>query len=132
MKRIDVAVAVIRRENQVFICKRADNLHQGGKWEFPGGKKEANESIEQALARELMEEVGIVVRQQQPFMLIEHDYVDKQVRLDVRMVAQFDGEPHGKEGQPSRWVAIEQLPQYTFPQANQAIINKLLALAVEL
>ena len=61
MKIVEVAVGVIKRDNKIYISKRADDLHQGGKWEFPGGKREANETIEQALVRELSEEIGIQV-----------------------------------------------------------------------
>ncbi len=53
MKQVHVAVGVVRRDNTFFICKRADHQHQGGKWEFPGGKVEAGESVEEALDREL-------------------------------------------------------------------------------
>lgn len=128
MKVVEVAVGVIKRGNQVYISKRADDLHQGGKWEFPGGKREANESIEQALARELLEEVGILVTQQCELMLIEHDYGDKKVRLDVRLVEQFTGQASHQEGQQSQWVRIDELSQFTFPQANRGIIDKLLSL----
>ena len=127
MKVVEVAVGVIKRGEQVYISKRADDLHQGGKWEFPGGKREMGESIEQALTRELFEEVGIQVTEQSEFMLIEHDYGDKMVRLDVRLVEAFNGQARHQEGQLSQWVDINELDQFTFPQANQAIINKLLA-----
>lgn len=127
MKVVEVAVGVIKQGNQVYISKRADDLHQGGKWEFPGGKREANESIEQALTRELFEEVGIQVTEQSEFMLIEHDYGDKKVRLDVRLVKAFSGQASHQEGQLSQWVEIPKLAQFTFPQANQSIIDKLLA-----
>lgn len=126
MKIVEVAVGVIKRGNQVYISKRADDLHQGGKWEFPGGKREMGESIEQALTRELFEEVGIQVTEQSEFMLIEHDYGDKKVRLDVRLVEAFSGQASHKEGQISQWVDISQLNQFTFPEANQVIIDKLL------
>lgn len=128
MKIVEVAVGVIKRDNQVYISKRADDLHQGGKWEFPGGKREANESMEQALARELFEEVGIQVTEQSEFMLIEHDYGDKKVRLDVRLVEAFSGQASHQEGQVSQWVDISRLNQFTFPEANQVIIDKLLNL----
>ena len=127
MKVVEVAVGVIKRGEQVYISKRADDLHQGGKWEFPGGKREMGESIEQALTRELFEEVGIQVTEQSEFMLIEHDYGDKMVRLDVRLVEAFNGQARHQEGQLSQWVDINELDQFTFPQANQAIIDKLLA-----
>jgi 8-oxo-dGTP diphosphatase len=122
---VDVAVGVIKDGNKIYISKRADDLHQGGKWEFPGGKREKNESIEQALARELSEEIGIKVTKQSSFMLIEHDYGDKKVRLDVRLVEEFEGVASHQEGQQSQWVDIDNLSQYTFPDANEVIIEKL-------
>jgi 8-oxo-dGTP diphosphatase len=128
MKIVEVAVGVIKRDNKIYISKRADDLHQGGKWEFPGGKREDHETIEQTLARELSEEIGIQVTQQSPFMLIEHDYGDKKVRLDVRLVENFEGVPSHLEGQKSQWVDINNLSQFTFPDANKVIIDKLMHL----
>ena len=125
MKTVDVAVGVIKRGTHIFISKRPDTLHQGGKWEFPGGKREANETMEQALARELMEEIGIKVVSQIPLMCIEHDYGDKRVVLDVRVIEGFEGEPKGMEGQQTCWVAMADLNQYDFPAANYAIIEQL-------
>ncbi|GAC15596.1 8-oxo-dGTP diphosphatase MutT [Aliiglaciecola lipolytica] len=125
MKIIDVAVGVIKRDNQIFISKRADELHQGGLWEFPGGKVEQQETVEQATARELLEEIGIKVLEQSEFMLIEHDYGDKQVRLHIQLIDKFLNEPSGKEGQRTQWVAIENLHLLAFPAANKAIIEKL-------
>ena len=126
MKIVEVAVGVIKRDNKIYISKRADDLHQGGKWEFPGGKREDHETIEQTLTRELSEEIGIQVTQQSPFMLIEHDYGDKIVRLDVRLVENFEGVPRHLEGQKSQWVDINDLSQFTFPDANKVIIDKLM------
>lgn len=126
MKVVHVAVGIIQRADQIFITRRPDNLHQGGKWEFPGGKVEAGESVEAALIRELQEEVAITVTQSRPFMLVEHDYGDKKVKLDIHLVMAFCGEPHGKEGQQGQWVAIDALPDYDFPEANKAIIAQLL------
>jgi 8-oxo-dGTP diphosphatase len=129
MKIVEVAVGVIRKDNKIYISKRADDLHQGGKWEFPGGKREANETIEQTLVRELSEEIGIQVTKQSHFMLIEHDYGDKKVRLDVRLVEDFEREASHQEGQQSQWVDISDLKQFAFPDANRGIIDKLLTLA---
>ncbi|WP_289029225.1 8-oxo-dGTP diphosphatase MutT [uncultured Paraglaciecola sp.] len=125
MKVVEVAVGVIKQGNEIYISKRADDLHQGGKWEFPGGKREANETIEQALARELSEEIGIRVKKQSTFMLIEHDYGDKKVCLDVRLVEVFEGEASHQEGQISQWVEVKDLSNFTFPDANKVIIEKL-------
>lgn len=126
VKQVRVAVGVILEQNRVFITLRDENLHQGGKWEFPGGKCEADESAHQALARELLEETGIRVNAATPFMQIEHDYGDKAVCLEVFLVENFSGQPHGREGQQGKWVALKSLPDYAFPDANQDIIEKLL------
>ncbi|MFY8273949.1 8-oxo-dGTP diphosphatase MutT [Pseudoalteromonas sp. SSDWG2] len=124
-KIVNVAVGIILRGEQSFICKRPDDKHQGGLWEFPGGKIEDNETTTQALARELKEEIAIDVHSSEPFMLIEHDYGDKKVRLDIHTVSHFSGEPHGAEGQQGQWVDIDKLSSFSFPKANEAILDKL-------
>ncbi|GAB0110833.1 8-oxo-dGTP diphosphatase MutT [Pseudoalteromonas distincta] len=126
-KIVNVAVGVIKKNNGIFICKRGDEQHQGGLWEFPGGKIEAGESVFSALQRELIEEVGITIHSSSQLMVIEHDYSDKCVKLDVHVVSNFSGEAHGAEGQPSEWVAISELENYDFPEANTEIIEKIIA-----
>ena len=92
MKPIHVVAAIIvGPDQQIFISRRGDHLHQGGLWEFPGGKVELGESPEAALARELFEEVDIHVTSSQPYMQVEHDYVDKKVLLDIWQVDSFSG-----------------------------------------
>ncbi|QHJ13159.1 8-oxo-dGTP diphosphatase [Paraglaciecola mesophila] len=125
MKVVDVAVGVIKRGQEIYISKRADALHQGGKWEFPGGKQEANETPAQALIRELKEEVGIDVTHVDDYMQIEHDYGDKCVRLHIHLVERFNGEPTHLEGQIGRWAHLAQLTDYAFPAANVDIVKKL-------
>lgn len=123
MKRVHVAAAVIRgADDRVLIAKRADEQHQGGLWEFPGGKVEEGEAVQAALARELEEELGIRVSAARPLIQVQHDYPDKQVLLDVWEVSAFSGEPHGAEGQPLAWVAPRELDNYAFPAANQPIV----------
>ncbi|MDH1262204.1 MULTISPECIES: Nudix family hydrolase [unclassified Pseudomonas] len=123
MKRIHVAAAVIRaRDGRILIAKRPDDKHQGGLWEFPGGKVEADEPVADALARELEEELGIRPTAARPLIQVRHDYPDKQVLLDVWEVSAFTGEPHGAEGQPLAWVSPRQLDDYTFPAANTPIV----------
>lgn len=126
-KRVHVAVGVIVRDNEVFVSKRHDHLHQGGKWEFPGGKVEASESVMQALTRELSEELGITVEKAVPWMEIHHDYTDKDVLLDIYLVTDFAGEPSNLEGQDSLWASVNMLPKMEFPEANVAIIEQLKA-----
>ncbi len=125
MKVVHVAVGVITRGSAIFITLRPDHAHQGGKWEFPGGKVESEESVLDALKRELAEEVGIDVVTSEPVTIITHDYGDKVVKLDVHRVNSFNGEPYGKEGQKARWVELEDLIASDFPEANVPIISAL-------
>ncbi len=123
MKRLHVAAAVIRgTDGRVLIARRPEHKHQGGLWEFPGGKVEAGEAVEVALARELHEELGIDVIASRPLIQVRHDYPDLAVLLDVHEVGAFTGEPHGREGQPLAWVAPRELPDYEFPEANRPIV----------
>jgi 8-oxo-dGTP diphosphatase len=123
---VHVAVGVIMKDDQVLIAKRPDHVHQGGLWEFPGGKINADETVGAALQRELAEELYIHVEKSQPLITIPHDYHDKRVFLDVHMVSGFSGEPRGGEGQEIRWVSLNELGNYQFPEANQAIMSALL------
>ena len=117
-----VAAVISNASGDVLIAKRPDDKHQGGLWEFPGGKLEQTETREQALTRELKEELGIVVDSCTPLIKIRHDYSDKSVLLDVWRVDAFSGEAHGKEGQAIAWVSLDELEQYEFPAANKPII----------
>ncbi|MAZ90213.1 MAG: pyrophosphohydrolase [Cellvibrionaceae bacterium] len=122
-KIIHVAAGVISNtRGEILIAKRDQNAHQGGLWEFPGGKLESGETVDVALVRELQEELGITATQLSPLIQIRHDYSDKSVLLDVWRVTDFDGEAHGKEGQPVRWVSPVELNQYNFPAANVPIV----------
>jgi len=123
MRRIHVVAAVIERDGEILIARRPDHVHQGGKWEFPGGKVEAEEATLTALQRELAEELDIQVTAAQPLIKIAHDYPDKQVLLDVWRVTGFCGEPRGHEGQETRWVKSEALADYEFPAANVPIVT---------
>jgi 8-oxo-dGTP diphosphatase len=126
MKRVHVAVGIIvNSQQQILLAKRHGHLHQGGKWEFPGGKVEADETVTQALIRELKEEVGLAVVSSSAFMTISHDYPDKQVLLDIHLVQNFSGEAIGVEGQQIAWVNIDQLKDYEFPEANLPILEKI-------
>lgn len=128
-KSVRVAAGIVLKDAQVFLTKRAEHAHQGGKWEFPGGKVEQGESLEQALSRELTEEIGITVLQSSEFMTITHDYPDKKVVLDFIKVTDFSGQPRGCEGQLFQWFNLTDLAQLDFPAANKAVIEKLLAAA---
>ena len=127
---IRVAVAVIiNQDKEVLIAKRSKDQHQGNKWEFPGGKVEANETSQEALHREIMEELGIDIQSSSEMISITHEYIEenpdnsKTVILDVFDVRDWRGEPKGVEGQPIRWVTVSEIDDYEFPIANVEIVN---------
>ncbi|MFI3188872.1 MAG: Nudix family hydrolase [Methylococcales bacterium] len=121
---IRVAVGIIKNpQGQVLIALRDDARHQGGLWEFSGGKIEVGETAEHALKRELKEELGIEVVHATPLITIQHQYPDKAVQLQVFTIDQFTGEPHSAENQPIQWVNPSDLKNYAFPAANLAIIT---------
>jgi 8-oxo-dGTP diphosphatase len=131
MALVHVAVGVILdADRNVLITRRAQHSHQGGLWEFPGGKVETGELPLDALMRELHEELGIVIGRTSVLLEVHHDYGDKTVLLDVHVVWEFSGEAVGLEDQPLVWVAPQDLASYEFPAANFPIvtaIGKLLA-----
>ncbi len=123
MALVHVAVGVVLdADRKVLITRRAQHAHQGGLWEFPGGKVEAGESLLVALTRELREELGIVLGRTSALLQVHHDYGDKSVLLDVHVVWEFSGEAVGLEDQPLAWVAPEDLARYVFPAANMPIV----------
>jgi|GEM_PF-176583 len=128
-KKIHVAVGVLMNTSgHILLSKRAAHQHQGDLWEFPGGKVEVGESVLGALIREFQEEVNVTIKSAEPLLESSHDYGDKHVLLDVWLSAEFTGEVKGNENQQIRWVAVNDLASYDFPEANKVIIEKLLTL----
>jgi 8-oxo-dGTP diphosphatase len=131
MALVHVAVGVILDgDRHILITRRSPHTHQGGLWEFPGGKVEAGEPPTGALARELLEELGIEIGHTSALLEVHHDYGDKAVLLDVQVVWEFRGEARPLEGQPMAWVSVQELGEYSFPEANVPIVTaveKLLA-----
>jgi 8-oxo-dGTP diphosphatase len=123
---IHVAAAVIINDHgQVLVTRRAEQTHQGGLWEFPGGKLEPNEHPEAALCRELQEELGILPVEYEPLIRIRHAYDDRMVLLDFYRVTAYQGEAKGLEGQPMRWLRPEEMQPETFPEADRPVIMAL-------
>ena len=121
-----VAVGIVAgADGAVLITRRPDHVHQGGLWEFPGGKVERGESVIDALGRELREELGITVRVAEPLLQTGHAYPDRRVLLDVWRVTDFQGEPQGREGQPLAWVSPGEMEHFAFPAADAPIIAAL-------
>lgn len=123
---LHVVAGVIRnRKAEVLLAQRQPGRHQAGKWEFPGGKREAGESAETALARELQEELGISVDGLRRRICVPYQYPDVAVQLDVYDVIGYSGDPHGREGQSIDWVAVNKLNQYDYPAANLPVLTSL-------
>ena len=121
---IHVAVGVIfNKTGEILIALRDKHRHQGGLWEFPGGKVDEGENVSQALSRELHEEIGIQVVRSHPLVQISHSYPDKSVLLDVWCVDEFSGLPSGKEGQEICWIDPASMNPADFPLANRRIIH---------
>jgi len=122
-----VAVGIIRNATgDILIAQRPQHKYKGGLWEFPGGKIEANETVFEALQRELQEELDITVLSAEPWLKFQHDYTDRIVMLDVWTVTDFSGEPRGKENQPIRWISPHDFYHFEFPAGNRVILEKLL------
>ena len=126
MKILNIAVGIIRNaQGEIFITRRAADAHMANKWEFPGGKIESGESPEQALTRELQEEVGITVTSSSLFDKLEYQFPDRHITLWFFLVESWEGEPWGKEGQPGRWLQQQALIADEFPPANEPVITRL-------
>jgi 8-oxo-dGTP diphosphatase len=120
---IHVAAAVLEdAQGRILLTRRPEHVHQGGLWEFPGGKLEPGETIGHGLVRELAEELGVQVQGHRPLIQVRHDYGDKSVLLDVHRVTAYAGVPQGLEGQPLAWVAPEALGDYPMPAADVPIV----------
>ena len=112
-------------QGRVLVTRRPDHVHQGGLWEFPGGKLEPGETPEQGLERELDEELGIRVNGSRPLIRIHHHYGDRHILLDVRRVDAYSGKVSGREGQPLDWLDPEAMDPTRFPAADRPIIMAL-------
>jgi 8-oxo-dGTP diphosphatase len=121
-----VAVGIIvDAQGRVLISKRLPHQLAGGFWEFPGGKIENNETAEEALVRELQEEIGIKILKFCPIMEHYHDYAKHNVSalLTVFVVTSFKGEPKGLEGQEIRWISENEFSSFNFLEANKKVIE---------
>ena len=128
MKILQISVGIIRNTaGEIYITQRAADAHMAHKWEFPGGKIEAGETPQDAVIRELQEEVGISATSLHQFDKLEYHFPDRHITLWFWLVDGWEGEPWGKEGQPGRWVAQQELVAEEFPPANAPVIEKLIA-----
>ncbi len=126
LRFIHVIAAVITDvRGRILLARRTDGRDLAGLWEFPGGKREPGESPEQALVRELQEELGITVQVGAPLINVPQEYPDKRLHLDVRHVTAWTGVPRGLEGQALAWIAPDKLPSYNMPPADRPVVAAL-------
>ncbi len=121
---IDVAIAVVQREDGcILMAERPHGKKSAGYWELPGGKFEPGESAEQALTRELDEELGIRLNVAYPWICYTHDYPDKRVKLHVYRVFSWEGTPSGREGQRISWENPSSVTVTPLLPANEKILQ---------
>ncbi len=123
----EVAAALIFRDGKILIARRHAKSHLGGLWEFPGGKREAGETFEQCLVREIREELGVAISVCELFEDIEHAYPEKTVRLKFFLCKMAGGEPQALGCAAFRWIEKSELPDYPFPAADARLLEKLRA-----
>ncbi len=116
---------ILDQQKNILISKRKKNTHLAGLWEFAGGKVERGESLEQALKRELNEELGIIIEASRPFIQIQHQYKKIKVTLNCFLILKYQGQPVGRENQQIQWYPLEKLDINVMPFANKAIIQAL-------
>lgn len=125
--RLHVVAGILTDDRgRVLLARRLAHAHQGGKWEFPGGKVEPGEAPEAALIRELREELDVRVERAQPFLRVPHDYGDRNILLDVWRVTRYTGEPRAVEGQGLSWFELDDISALAMPAANRPIARALI------
>ncbi|MFT4247519.1 MAG: Nudix family hydrolase [Pseudomonas sp.] len=126
LRSIHVVAGVIQdARGRILLARRTETRDMPGLWEFPGGKREPGESSEQALVRELQEELGIEAEVGEWLMEVPQLYPDKRLRLEVRRIDGWKGQPRGREGQALTWVSPDRLGRYSMPPADLPVVAML-------
>ena len=120
---IDVAAGLIWSKGRILISKRPKGTHLEGYWEFPGGKQELNETIEECLEREIREELGITVRAGSCIMTVFHEYESKKITLHLFNCLSSSGRPRAMESQEIQWAKPGELGTYRFPPPDQKVLK---------
>lgn len=126
-RSIDVSAGLIFRNGKLLITQRHADAHLGGLWEFPGGKREADETFEQCLIRELREELGVEVSVGEVFESVKHAYPEKNVSIKFFICKLVRGEPKPIGCPAIKWVSQRELKNYEFPAADAKLLDKLRA-----
>jgi mutator protein MutT len=122
---IEVSAALIFRAGKLLITQRHAKSHLGGLWEFPGGKREPDETFEQCLVREIREELGVEISVGELFEELTHAYPEKTVHLKFFICRLLSGEPQPLDCAAVRWVEKPELAAFEFPAADAQLLEKL-------
>ncbi|MGA9659235.1 MAG: 8-oxo-dGTP diphosphatase MutT [Asticcacaulis sp.] len=119
-----VAAALVDSDGRVLIAQRPEGKQLAGLWEFPGGKVEPGETPENALIRELEEELGIVVKQAclAPFVFASHTYESFHLLMPLYLIRRWEGEPQALEHQALKWVRPNDMRNYPMPPADNPLV----------
>jgi mutator protein MutT len=123
--KIEVSAALIFRGGKLLVTQRHAGAHLGGLWEFPGGKREAGETFEQCLIREIREELGVEIFVGELFEEIRHDYPEKSVHLKFFICKIISGEPQPLDCAAVKWVEASELADHEFPAADAQLLARL-------
>ena len=122
---VEVAAGVVFRSGKLLITQRPPGAHLGGLWEFPGGKREPDETFEDCLKRELMEELGIEVEIEGLIDAITHQYPERSVHLKFFRCRWLRNEPQRLLVHDLAWVTPDELARYQFPAADERLLAQL-------
>ncbi|MDD3013542.1 MAG: 8-oxo-dGTP diphosphatase MutT [Candidatus Gastranaerophilales bacterium] len=125
---IKVLAGVIEKDSKILIARRKQNSHLAGKWEFPGGKLEANETQEECLFREIFEELGIKIKVCEFICSSKYSYEHISIELLAYMAQYISGEVFLTDHDEVRWVSKTELNNYIFAEADVPVVNKLIEL----
>jgi 8-oxo-dGTP diphosphatase len=121
-----VAAAIICRKDMILLARRKPDSHLGGLWEFPGGKKEVGETLEDCLRREVREELGVDISEPLPFHALHYQYPEKVVELNFFTCSIIQGIPQALECAEIAWVYKHELNFFAFPPADIPVVHKIL------
>lgn len=124
-RTVEVAAGLVFRDKQLLITQRPTTGHLANLWEFPGGKREANETFEECLQRELMEELNITVGSLELMESVDHRYPEKTVHLKFYKCQLVEGVPQAIGCQDLCWVTREELSNFQFPDADAQLLDRL-------
>lgn len=127
-REIEVSAGLIFKDGKLLIARRRKNDYMGGLWEFPGGKRNPDETFESCLQRELREELGIEVKVGELLWSMTHDYPELRVHLRFFFCSFNEGEPRPIGCDAIAWITREQLLQYRFPDADAMLVDLLYSL----